>query len=90
MLQSKLFNFMFYLKWVVVYCSVMFYINGQHRESSAPCLYTVTGWGVMSCVCGMPFAMWQHIGQSTTATSRHRPDMTLNNKQGRAAHGNND
>ena len=22
---------------------------------SAPCLYTVTGWGVMSCVCGMAF-----------------------------------
>ena len=22
---------------------------------SAPCLYTVTGWGVVSCVCGMAF-----------------------------------
>ena len=88
------------------------------------CLYTVTGWGVMSCVCSMTFLcgstlvkgfpdkiaqgenqwivqrqvgpvsvycegvgchvlclqhdipVWQHIGQSTTATSRHRRDMT--------------
>ena len=23
---------------------------------SAPCLYTVTGWGAMSCVCGMVYS----------------------------------
>ena len=27
---------------------------------SAPCLYTVTGWGVMSCVCGMAFCVAAH------------------------------
>ena len=43
------------LKWVPVYTSVTFHIIGWHRDRSAPCLYTVTGWGVMSCVCGMVF-----------------------------------
>ena len=38
------------LKWVAVYSSVTLQIN-----KSAPCLYTVTGWVVMSCVCGMTF-----------------------------------
>ena len=38
------------LKWVAVYSSVMF-----HIDRLAPCLYTVTGWGVVSCVCGMAF-----------------------------------
>ena len=64
-------------------------------------LYTVTGWGVMSCVCILwrggvscpvsvycdgvgcralclrhGISVWQHIGQNTTATSRHLRDMT--------------
>ena len=43
------------LEWVAVYSSVTFQINGQHSDRSALCLYTVTGWGVMSCVCGMAF-----------------------------------
>ena len=36
----------------IVYSSVMFHINS---DRSALCLYTVTGWGVMSGVCGMAF-----------------------------------
>ena len=43
------------LKWVVVYSSVTFHINGYHSNRSALCLYTVTGWGVRSCVCDMAF-----------------------------------
>ena len=43
------------LKWVVVDSSVMFHINGLLNDRSAPCLYIVTGWGVMSCVCGMKY-----------------------------------
>ena len=43
------------LKWVVVYSSVTFHIYGDHNERSTLCLFTVTGWGVMSCVCGMTF-----------------------------------
>ena len=43
------------LEWVIVYSSVALYINGYHKDRSAPCLYTVTGWGVMSCVCSMVF-----------------------------------
>ena len=27
----------------------------RRRLRVAECLYTVTGWGVMSCVCGMAF-----------------------------------
>ena len=33
-------------------------MNNNYRicsDKSALCLYTVTGWGVMSCVCGMAF-----------------------------------
>ena len=30
-------------------------ISHQHSDRSAPCLYNVTWWGVMSCVCGMAF-----------------------------------
>ena len=41
--------------WVAVYSSVAFHINGKHSDRSALCLYTVTGWGVMSCVCGIVF-----------------------------------
>ena len=43
------------LKWVAVYSSVTFHINGWHNDRSALCLYTVTGWGVVSCVWGMAF-----------------------------------
>ena len=43
------------LKWVAVYSSVTFHINGYHGDRSALCLYTLAGWGVMSCVCGMAF-----------------------------------
>ena len=32
--------------------SRVFYINEEHNDRSVICLYTVTGWGVMSCVCG--------------------------------------
>ena len=31
------------------------HINGCHNDRSVPCLYTVTGWCAMSCVCGMAF-----------------------------------
>ena len=31
------------LKWVAVYSSVTFHINGKHSDRSAPCLCTVTG-----------------------------------------------
>ena len=37
-------------------------------DMSAPSLYTVMGWGVMSCVCGMVFLC--------AATIRHHRDMT--------------
>ena len=43
------------LKWVFVYSSVTFHINGKHNGRSALCMYTVTGCGVMSCVCSMKF-----------------------------------
>ena len=43
------------IKWVAVYSRVTFHINEYHNDRSAPCLYTVTGRGVMSCVCGMAF-----------------------------------
>ena len=42
-------------KLVVVYSIVTFHINGLHNDRSAPCVFTVTGWCVMSCVCGMAF-----------------------------------
>ena len=32
------------------------HINGKHSDRSALCLYTLTGWGVMSCVCGMVYS----------------------------------
>ena len=44
------------LKWVVVYPSVAFHINGWHKDSSVLCLYTMTRLGVMLCVCGMAYA----------------------------------
>ena len=43
------------LKWLAMYSSVTFHIKGLNRDRSAPCLYIVTGWGVMSCVCSMAF-----------------------------------
>ena len=43
------------LKWVAVFSSMTFHINGWHSDMSAPCLYTVIGWGVISCGCGMTF-----------------------------------
>ena len=48
----------------------------RYSDRSALCLYAVTGWGAMSRVCGMAFTVWQHICQSTTATSTHCRDMT--------------
>ena len=27
----------------------------KHNDRSTPCLYTVTGWGAMSCVCGLMY-----------------------------------
>ena len=42
-------------KWVAMYSSVTFHINGYHSYMSALYLFTVTGWGVKSCVCGMAF-----------------------------------
>ena len=41
--------------WLIHCSSVTFHINGYHSDRSAPCLYTVTGWGVTSCVCSMAF-----------------------------------
>ena len=35
--------------------SCAFHINGQHSDRSTPCMYTVTGWSAMSCVCSMTF-----------------------------------
>ena len=46
-------------------CPVSVYCGGVGCH--AMCLYTVTGCGVMSCVCGMTFQC---------GTSRHRRDMT--------------
>ena len=43
------------LKWVVVYSCVTLHINGLHSDRSALYLYTITGWGVMSCICSMKF-----------------------------------
>ena len=58
--------------------SVLSPIRHVFSDRSALCLYSVTWMGVMSCVpClrhGIP--VWQHIGQGTTATIRHRRDMT--------------
>ena len=44
----------------------------------AQCMYTVTGWGAMSCVCGMALLCQNTTtGQNTTATSRrYRLEMT--------------
>ena len=41
------------LKWVVVYSSMTFHMNAYQRHRSAD--YTVTVWGIMSCVCGIAF-----------------------------------
>ena len=64
----------------------MIHINGYHNKKLAPYLYIVIGWGVMSCVMRHGIPVWQHSGQSNTATSRHCHDVTsdikatLNNK----------
>ena len=33
----------------------MCWVRRKTKKWLTPCLYTVTGWGVMSCVCGMTF-----------------------------------
>ena len=62
------------LKWVADYSSVTFHINGLHSDRSALCYCEGVGCHVLCLWRGIP--VWQHIGQSTTATSRHRQDMT--------------
>ena len=66
------------ITWVVVYSSVRFNINAKYNDRSAVCLYTVKGWGVMSCVCGMSFLCGSATVESITATSRHLRDTTIN------------
>ena len=68
--------------WGVMSCVCILWQGGCH----VLCLYTVTGWVVMSCVCiqwrggvSCPVSAACHscdISQSTTATSRHRRNMT--------------
>ena len=57
------------LKWGVVYSSVTFHINGYQNHKLALCLYTVMGWGVMSCVYGKTLLCGSLLfGRSATAT----------------------
>ena len=58
------------LKWAVVYCSVMF----QRQVGPVSVYCDGVGCHVLWLWHGIP--VWQHIGQSTTATSRPRRDMT--------------
>ena len=39
----------------VFHCDVPHQWIAQRQVSPVTCLYTVTGWGVVSCVCGMTF-----------------------------------
>ena len=72
--RSGLTQYMKNSKWVFVYSSVMLHINGEHNDWSALCLYTVTGCHV--CLWhGIP--VWQHIGQSTPASSRHLHNINM-------------
>ena len=57
------------LKWVVVYSSVTFHINAF---VSVYC----DGVGCHVLCLRHDIPVWQHISQSTTATSRDRRDMT--------------